>query len=133
MRFDKLDPEFAGAQVNFDISRSSGWGSCFDRLGRYKTCESGTSGLYRRSGLGLGSCSRGLPERRSLRIGLSLSDILRVEGEWRFGDRSGFGDNLRLGLWWDFGAAGEIGHWSLLGRFWLDWCGFFRLDGLSFA
>ena len=89
MGVDKFDPSVERAQIDLDILRARGWGRCFDRLGRYKTCESGTSGLrgeYRRSGLRLGSCSRGLPERMSLRIDLSLSDILGFEDEWRLGN-----------------------------------------------
>jgi len=81
---DKLDPEFGGAQINLDILRARSWGRCFDGFGRYKTCESGTShwgSQYRRSGLRLGSCSRGLPESGSLRIGLSLRHILRFQDE----------------------------------------------------
>jgi len=54
MGVDKLDPQVHGAQVNFDILRARSWGRCLDGFGRYKTSESGTSGLsgeYRRSSL----------------------------------------------------------------------------------
>ena len=86
MRFDKLDPSVERAQINLDISRKRGWRRNIDSFGRYKTCESGTSDLsgeYRRSGFGLGggSGSRGLPESWCLRVGLSLTGILRFEGE----------------------------------------------------
>jgi hypothetical protein len=104
MRFDKLDPSVERAQINLDISRKRGWRRNIDRFGRHKTGESGSSdlsGQYRRSGFGLGggSGSRGLPESRCLRVGLSLSGILRLENEWRFGNRSWLGGDLRLGLW----------------------------------
>jgi hypothetical protein len=133
MRFDKLDPVVGGAQINVNILRTRSWSRCFDRLGRYKTCESGTSDLsgeYGRSSLGLVGSSRGLPESRCLRVGLSLSGILRLEDEWRLGVRWRFRDDLWLGFGLRFAARG-IGGRGLLGGFWLDQCGFFRLDGLG--
>jgi len=128
MRFDKFDPSFECAQINFDILGTGSWSRFLDRLGRYKTGKSGSSDLsgeYRRSGLGLDGRGRGLPESGSLGIGLRLSDISRLEDERRLGVRSW------LGLWWDFGTAGEIGRCGLHGGFWLGRCGFFRFDGLG--
>jgi len=128
MRFDKFDPEFGGAQVNFDILRARSWSGYFDGFGRYKTGKSGSSDLsgeYRGSGLGLDGRGRGLPESGSLGIGLRLSDISRLEDERRLGVRS------RLGLWWAFATAREIGRCGLLGGFWLGRCGFFCFDGFG--